>query len=133
MERLSISRFWRKKDDHYKLVGKKCNSCGRVFYPPRHTCPYCGSRDLRDYVPPRTGIILSWTKLYNVGKGYEEQRPLYLALVKLGDLKLLTQVTDVIDESKLNVGAKVETVLRKVTEDGYYGLIYYGIKVRLVD
>jgi uncharacterized OB-fold protein len=133
MEKLSISRFWRKRDDHYTLKGKRCRKCGRVFYPPKHRCPYCGSKDLEDYIPPREGELLHWTKLYNVGRGYTWQKPLYLGIVKLGELLVYTQITDVDDEQKLHEGAKVETVFRKVTEDGNYGLIYYGLKVRLKD
>ncbi len=131
MERLSIARFWRKKEEHYTLKGKKCLKCGKTFYPSKHVCPYCGSTELEDYTPPNEGELLAWTKLYDVSKGFLEQRPVYLGIVKLGELKVFTQITDVTDESMLKEGAKVETVFRKITEDGNYGLIYYGLKVRL--
>ncbi len=133
MEKLSISRFWRKRTEHYTFVGRRCKNCGKTFYPPKHRCPYCGSSQLEEYVPPNRGKLISWTKLYEVPSGYDQYKPIYLALVQLGELRILTQLTDIVNEDKLKPGMEVETVLRRVTEDGNYGLIYYGLKVRPVE
>ena len=131
MESLSISRFWRYRRAHYRLTGKKCLRCERVFYPPKRSCPYCGSMDLEDYDPPERGEIIAWTKLYETGTPYTPYRPIYLALVKLGDMTALLQLTDVTDEkTQLGKGAPVELVFRRIKEDGSHGLIYYGIKAR---
>ena len=131
MRPLSISRFWRYRKTHYRLAGKKCLRCGRAFYPPKRTCPYCGSTDLDNYEPPSRGEIITWTKLYETGSHHTQYRPLYLALVKLGEMTVLLQITDVTDENKqLYKGAPVELVFRKLKEDGNYGLIYYGLKAR---
>ncbi|MGC9186080.1 MAG: Zn-ribbon domain-containing OB-fold protein [Fervidicoccaceae archaeon] len=131
MERLSISRFWRIKDLHYTFAYSKCKKCGHAFYPPKHVCPKCGSRELELTIPPREGELLSWTKLYEVAPYFENEKPLYLGLVKLGEVKIMAQIVDVFDESLLKEGARVETVFRKVKEDGNSGLIYYAMKFRL--
>ncbi|AFH42311.1 Zn-ribbon domain-containing OB-fold protein [Fervidicoccus fontis] len=132
MEKLSISKFWRKKSQYYNLVGKRCKKCGYVFYPPKHVCPKCNSSDLEDYFPPETGTLISFTKLYETPNTYKSQKPIYLGIIKFGEINVLTQIVDVQNEDELKPGITVERVFRKINEDGNYGLIYYGIKVRPV-
>lgn len=130
MDKLSISRFWRLRKEHYNLIGKKCLSCGYVFYPPKHSCPHCGSKALEDYVPPSEGKLITYTKLYEVPENYNERKPLYLGIARFGEMNVLIELTDIGDEGILKEGLKLELVLRKIKEDGDYGLIYYGLKAR---
>lgn len=130
MDRLSISRFWRIRDNHYRLVGKKCMRCGRAFYPPKRTCPHCGSINLENYEAPSKGRLISWTKLYDVGSEQEIYKPLYFGLMVFGELKVMLPLTDVTDEKSLKQDTEVELVFRRIKEDGEHGLIYYGIKAR---
>lgn len=130
MARLSISIFWRNKNALYTLEGKKCSTCGRAHFPPKDVCPYCGSRELVEYRAPSSGILLSWTKLYEVGDDRIQHRPVYIGLVRLGEMTVELPLTDITDESVLKEGIEVELVLRKYVEDWQTGLIYYGQKAR---
>ena len=38
---MSVARFWRKIPQRYNMLGTKCETCGRHFFPPRTFCPDC--------------------------------------------------------------------------------------------
>jgi uncharacterized OB-fold protein len=68
--------------------------------------------------------------MYNVPKGFEEQKPYSVALISLDDGPMVTaQLTDV-DAADLTIGMRVEMVTRKLREEGDEGQIIYGYKFR---
>jgi len=76
------------------------------------------------------GEVYSYTIMYNVPQGFEEQKPYVVALVKLAEGPLVTaQLTDV-DQNAVMIGMAVEMVTRKLREDGPEGQIIYGYKFR---
>ncbi|MBX3013047.1 MAG: Zn-ribbon domain-containing OB-fold protein [Caldilineaceae bacterium] len=76
------------------------------------------------------GEIYSFTKMYNVPHGFEEQKPYIVALVKLDEGPMVTaQLTD-LDHAAVAIGMRVEMVTRKLREDGAEGQIIYGYKFR---
>lgn len=78
------------------------------------------------------GIVYSYSLMYNVPKGYEDQRPYVIALVQLEEGPMVTaQLTDV-DSDDVSIGLRVEMVTRKLKEDGPEGQIIYGYKFRPV-
>ena len=75
-------------------------------------------------------VIESFTVVYNAPKGYEDNAPYVIALVKLSNgEKIISQIADA---DKIEVGMKVEPCLRKVYVNGDKGLIEYGTKFRLM-
>ncbi len=40
---MQIPRFWRLKDERYRLQGSNCQECGEVHFPPKPVCPDCGA------------------------------------------------------------------------------------------
>lgn len=78
------------------------------------------------------GEVYSYTVMYNVPQGFEEQKPYAVALVKLDEGPMVTaQLTDV-DHKEIKIGLRVEMVTRKLREDGDEGQIIYGYKFRPV-
>ncbi len=76
------------------------------------------------------GEVYSFSTMYNVPKGFEEQKPYTIALVKLDDGPMVTaQLTDVSND-EVKIGLRVEMVTRKIREDGEEGQIIYGYKFR---
>jgi len=130
MAKLSIPIFWRVRKHLYTLEGRKCLECGRTHFPPKSSCPYCGSTKLIEYYPPKKGKLLVWTKLYETCDDRSAYRPIYIGLLQLGELRVVLPLTDIYDEGKLKPGIDVELVLRRYVEDGDTGLIYYGLKAR---
>ncbi len=125
-------RIWRDRVPRYRLVGAECKSCGRRHYPPRPRCPYCGSDRLELVELPRTGVLESYTVVYQVGEGARQESPLIIGLVRLDDgTRVVAQLTDV-EPDKLKTGMRVEAVFRRISADGSYGVIAYGTKFRPV-
>ena len=78
------------------------------------------------------GEVYSFSTMYNVPQGYEDQKPYTIALIRLDEGPLVTaQLTD-IDNDKVKIGLRVEMVTRKLREDGAEGQIIYGYKFRPV-
>ena len=76
------------------------------------------------------GEIFSYSTMYNAPKGFEDQKPYIVALVKLDDGPMVTaQLTDA-DHEDVHIGMRVEMVTRKIREDGSEGQIIYGYKFR---
>lgn len=78
------------------------------------------------------GEVYSFSTMYNVPYGYEEQKPYTVALVRLDEGPMVTaQLTDV-DTGDICIGMRVEMVTRKLREEGAEGQIIYGYKFRPV-
>jgi uncharacterized OB-fold protein len=78
------------------------------------------------------GEVYSFSIMYNAPKGFEDQKPYAVALIKMDDGPMLTaQLTDV-DHDQVTIGMRVEMVTRKIREDGSEGQIIYGYKFRPV-
>jgi uncharacterized OB-fold protein len=76
------------------------------------------------------GVVYSFSTMYNVPQGFEEQKPYTVALIKLDDGPMVTaQLTDVAPD-EVRIGMPVEMVTRKLREDGPEGQIIYGYKFR---
>ncbi len=123
----SISIYWRSRSSHYRLELTKCRACGRVSYFRRKVCPYCGSRDVEIVTATSMGRVALATKSFFRVEGEEEYLPRWVALVELLEgARLLSEVVDAFDG--VGEGDEVEAVLRRVSSDDPYGLIYYGLK-----
>ena len=126
--RMSPARVWRERGARYRLEGSKCRKCGRVFYPPKPACPYCGSLEVEKVELPKRGKVISYTIEYTVPEGYRHLAPLIIALIELENgVKVLAPLTDV-KPDEVYIGMPVEATLRRVWEESNEGLIVYGIK-----
>ena len=130
-----VPRYWREIQQRYNLVANKCGSCNRVYFPPRELCPYCRRESLGKMEKLKLsgkGEILSYTIIHVGPDDFEEQVPYPVAIIQLDEgPKLTAQIVDYnIDD--LHIGMKVESVFRKIQEDGSTGSIYYGYKFKPV-
>ena len=101
-------------------MGESANLGVRADDEPQHV-----ARTLRGY-----GEVYSFSTMYNVPKGFEEQKPYTVALIRLDEGPMVTaQLTDV-SNADVRIGMRVEMVTRKLREDGDEGQIIYGYKFR---
>lgn len=127
---MDLPRHWRLRSQRYNLEGVICEGCGTKLFPPRQVCPECESRKLKPYRFSGEGGVYSFATLYQAPVGYEEYLPYTVALIKLDEGPLVTaQLTDV-DQEGVQIGMRVEMVVRKIREYGEDGLIVYGYKFR---
>ncbi len=127
---MDIARHWRLRDQRYNLQGTVCADCGYKMFPPRVVCPECRSRKIDAFNFSGQGEVYSHTVVYQAPEGFDAYVPYVAALVRLEEGPLVSaQLTDVnVDE--VTIGAPVEMVTRKLTEQEENGLIVYGYKFR---
>lgn len=124
-------QHWRIRDRYYRLIGSKCATCGAESFPPVYRCKECGSEHIKDKEMPKSGKIMTYTKLHETLPGFEAQAPFFIAVVKLDNgARVLTQIVDSPDES-VKTGAKVNATVRRAMVGGESGQIIYGYKFKV--
>ncbi len=128
---MEVPRHWRLKKQRYALVGEVCPHCEAKIFPPRDVCPECGGEAKTTFQFSGRGEVYSFTTIYNPPRGFEDNVPYTVALVKLEEGPLVTaQLTDV-DAAEVEIGMPVEMVTRRLRQDGdERGVIIYGYKFR---
>ncbi len=130
-----VARFWREIPQRYNLIGNKCSSCKRIFFPPREACPYCRRKSIgkmKEIKLNGKGKIVTYSIIHVGPEAFEEQVPYPIAIVELEEgPRVTTQIVDC-DIKDVKIGMKVESTFRRIQEDGYTGAIYYGYKFRLL-
>lgn len=129
----SVARFWRKIPQRYNLVGTRCTTCGRYFFPPRIFCPDCRrAGHIVDYQFKGNGTVVTYTVIRTASEQFEQMTPYVLGIVKLDEgPKTTAQI--VCSPEEIRVGMKVRPVFRRISADGDSGVIHYGTKYVPVD
>ena len=126
----NLARHWRLRQQRYQLIGNRCLSCGRKFFPPRKVCTKCHSTEFVSFQSCGRGEVYSYTTIHQAPAGFETQTPYLVGMIRLDDGPLVeAQLTDASPED-LRVGLRVEMVTRKLRAEGEAGLIIYGYKFR---
>jgi uncharacterized OB-fold protein len=129
----NVARFWREIPQRYNLIGNKCGSCERIYFPPREACPYCRRKSIgkmMDLKLSGKGEIVSHTIIHVGPEDFDEQVPYPIAIIKLKEGPCITaQIVDC-DINDVKIGMRVESTFRRIQEDGYVGAIYYGYKFK---
>lgn len=127
---MDIPRYWRLRNQRYRLEGTKCKQCGAISFPPRIICPDCKSAHMESYELIGLGKVYSYTIIHQAPDIFDKNIPYAVALIDLeGGTRITAQLTD-IDPADVSIGMPVEMVIRKIYEDGDNGPIQYGYKFR---
>ncbi|RKY02018.1 MAG: DNA-binding protein [Spirochaetes bacterium] len=115
------------------VFARKCPGCGTLYYPAPMVCKKCHSR--RDpsgaffsewekvSLGGLKGKLLTWTKLYNLPKGFN-QRYLLFGIVELENgLRATGRLSVEHPKTGMDVVARVGLVREKIDED-VYGFIF---------
>lgn len=130
--KIAIPPPWRTRIDKYRLIAVRCNNCGRVSYPPSNICRYCGSTRIEKIeLINEYAKLITWTIIYNVMDGFEDRKPVILGILETLESKarVMASLTDILP-SELKAGLVMEPVLRRINEEGEYGLIHYAVAYR---
>lgn len=129
----NVARFWREIPQRYNLIGNKCESCSKVYFPPRESCPDCRRKSMGKMQKIQLsgkGTVESYTIIHVGPEEFDKQTPYPMAIIKLDEGPMVTaQIVDC-DISDVKIGMKVESTFRRIQEDGYIGAIYYGYKFK---
>ncbi len=124
--RLISDNFFAQTPAGYILVGSKCKSCGKVFFPKKTFCTACFGKDNMEIVPlSKKGRLVCYASDDRdmMAVGYSH----ICAYVDLPEgIRLFSLLAHVEDESKLKEGMEVETVTERLRTDemGYDILVF---------
>ncbi|MEK6982215.1 MAG: Zn-ribbon domain-containing OB-fold protein [Candidatus Micrarchaeota archaeon] len=131
--RQSIPLTWRRIPERYRILGTKCITCHKTYFPKRAVCPTCRRKGkLEEIQFSGKGKIYAFTEIHAPPAGFEDQIPYVLAIIELDEgARLTTQIVDA-HANDMKTGDRVESVFRVIQKDDPEGLIHYGFKFRLV-
>ncbi|MHB8906366.1 MAG: Zn-ribbon domain-containing OB-fold protein [Melioribacteraceae bacterium] len=124
-------RYHREVPQRYRLEAGKCKQCGNISFPPRLVCPKCKSKTFETVQLSKEGKILMFTIIRVGPDKFSKETPYVVAIIELNDgVRITAQVTDC-DVNKVEIGAKVKMIFRKIQDEGKSGLHCYGYKAVL--
>jgi len=103
--------------DQHKIMGVKCNTCDKVFVPPRQTCERC-MEDIRDNWVElgNTGEVVNYTVVRYNDKHLPRKAPFVLAMIKLdGADTPMVHILEGVDMDNVQPGVKVKAVFASKT------------------
>ena len=125
---MSVARFWRKIPQRYNLIGTRCTTCGKHFFPPRSFCPDCRrSGNIVEHKFKGTGTVVTHTIIRTASDQFEDLTPYPLAIIELDEGPRMTAQI-VCSPEEVKNGMRVKPVFRRIATDGTSGVIYYGTK-----
>jgi len=109
------SRFLVDIRDEKKIKGLKCNTCNKVFVPPRSTCEVCFEDISENWVELKnTGTVTGFTIIRYEEPHQPVKPPYVLAQIKLeGSDTPITHIVKGVALSKVEIGMKVKAVFAK--------------------
>ena len=170
---MTVARFWREQPNRYNLLGTKCGSCGKTYFPPREICLDCHRKSIgkmKNIKLAGTGKVISYSIIHEATDNFKTQVPYVIAIVELDEGTRITgqivnancsshepvqkqdqkqvQKQDQVPSDKnqddfasrsntctrikeIEIGSRVSTVFRKISEDGKSGIIHYGYKFKI--
>lgn len=129
---ISLPSYLNTVDQRYRLVGKKCEKCGTLFFPPRLVCTECGHQKMEKVHLSGKGTILTYTIIARGGSPteFDDLQNMTgdygVALVALDEgSQVIAQMT-YCNPKDLKIGQKVKAVFRILYEQE--GVVRYSYK-----
>ena len=92
-----------------KVMGTRCTTCGRTFFPPRADCFKCLPGEMEWFEVSGQGRLVTFSRLKYGPVGFEDDLPYAIALVEYDGFKVFGRIADDIPEQELRVGMAMET------------------------
>ena len=109
------SKFLISLRDKKKILGVRCDACGKVFVPPRQTCEKCLADLTEKWVElSDTGEVANFTVVRKDDKHHPRKAPFVIALIKLdGADAPMSHILDGVAPEDVKIGMKVKAVYAK--------------------
>lgn len=93
-----------------KLMGTRCRTSGRYYFPPRAHCYESMSADMEWFEVTGSGKLVSFSTLKYAPTGFKEDLPYTIALLDYGDYKVFGRIDPAVSEADLAVGMEMRAV-----------------------
>ncbi len=113
--------------DEHKILGVRCETCNKVFVPPREYCEKCLEKLDENWVElSNEGVITNYTVVNYNDKHLPRRAPYILALVKVdGADTLFPHIVEGIDVEDVKVGMRVKAVFAEETTNTILDLDHF--------
>ena len=96
-----------------KLMGTRCKTSGRRYFPPRAHCCESMSMDMEWFEVAGSGKLVSFSTLKYAPTGFQDDLPYTIALLDYGAHKVFGRIDPTVNASDLTVGMAMRTVPAK--------------------
>jgi uncharacterized OB-fold protein len=106
-------------DDPPRLLGGRCDDCGRHHFPRLTTCPYCSSIRIVDATLSSNGTLWGWTAVTAAPPGYRGDVPFGFGVVELPEgLRVITRLSYPVDDFTFGMPMTLRLVHLHDADDG---------------
>jgi uncharacterized OB-fold protein len=91
-----------------KLMGTRCKTSGRYYFPPRAHCYESLSKDMEWFEVKGSGKLVSFSTLRYAPTGFTEDLPYTIALVDYGQYQVFGRIEADVPAEGLSVGMQME-------------------------
>lgn len=110
-------KFFAEIKENGRILGAKCNCCGKVFVPPRLYCEKCFEKFIEWVNVDTKGVVHTFTVAHVDIKGDKLKEPTIYALIKFADAEggLIHKLGE-IKQHEVRIGMHVEAVFKSQAE-----------------
>ena len=115
------SKFFQEIKENRRFVGIKCNTCGKVYVPPRRVCGPC-FQELKELKPlSDSGVITAFSivnyPFIDPNTGAQRPIPYTYGYIKLdGADNIFSHIINETNLNKIKVGMKVRAIFKERSE-----------------
>ena len=92
-----------------KVMATRCQTCGRVFFPPKIDCPDCIVSTIEWVEISSIGTLLTFTVVHYGPSGFENEVPYILGIAQFSEgIKVLGRMSKTVNPNDVEVGMKVK-------------------------
>lgn len=117
--KLIEERWFKGSPEGMVLVGSRCETCKKSFFPKKEVCPDCFDGELKEVPLSRKGKLHTYA--LSVMGPSEMEKPYVIGFIDLPEgIKLFAILTDCEPwDEVLKVNMEMEMVISKIKEDEY--------------
>jgi uncharacterized OB-fold protein len=112
------TKFYKELGDNKKILGTKCPECGKVYVPPKKTCPECFKQCSEWIELSDTGTLITYTIVR-----YSE--PLIQPIEPDGADTGMVHLLGEVDLDKIKVDMRVKAVFNENPEGNFLDIKYF--------
>jgi uncharacterized OB-fold protein len=111
--------------DPPRLVGGRCEDCGRHHFPRLSTCPYCSGARTVETVLSDHATLWGWTAVTTAPPGYRGDVPFGFGVVELPEgLRVITRLSDPVEDFTFGMPMRLRLAALHTDDEGAQVVTY---------